>query len=88
MSACPLCDLKTYLRAYWDGAVADGMATDLLEGYLDVKQKLLAVRRKHMKRFRRILLPKELARCYQLEIKFDANTDAQLALTVPLMETD
>ena len=79
--------VEAYLRAYWDGDVTDKMAADLVEDYLDVKQDIIKVQRKHLKKFRKILPPRKVGRFYQLEIKFDADIDAQLALSVPLMET-
>ena len=80
--------IEVYLRAYWDGTVTDKMAKDLVEDYLEVKQDIVKVQRKYLKRFRKALPPKKAARFYQLEIKFDADIDAQLALSVPLMETE
>ena len=79
--------IEAYLRAYWDGNVTDEMAKDLVEDHLDVEQDILKVRRKHLKKIRKILPPRKVGRFYQLEIKFDADIDAQLALSVPLMET-
>ncbi len=79
--------IEAYLRAYWDGNVTDKMAKDLVEDHLAIEQEILKVRRKHLKKFRKILPPRKVGRFYQLEIKFDADIDAQLALSVPLMET-
>ena len=79
--------IEAYLRAYWDGTVTDKMAKDLVDDFLDVEQDIIKVRRKHLKKFRKALPPKKVARFYQLENKFDADIDAQLALSVPLMET-
>lgn len=79
--------IESYLRAYWDGDVTDKMAADLVEDYLDVKRDIIKMQRKHLEKFRKILPHRKVARFYQLEIKFDADIDAQLALSVPLMET-
>ena len=75
-----------YVKAYRDGAVSASMAEDLVDDYLDIKQDLLKVQNKHLKKLRKILPPRKLGRFYQLENKLDAETDAQLALFIPLMD--
>ena len=75
-----------YVKAYRTGAVTASMAETLVDDYLDIKQDLLKVQRKHLKKLRKILPPRKLGRLYQLENKLDAESDAQLALFIPLMD--
>jgi len=78
--------IADYLKAYRAGAVTASMADALVDDYLDIKQELLKVQRKHLKKLRKILPPRKVGRFFQLENKLDAETDAQLALFIPLMD--
>lgn len=80
--------IANYLEAYWDGTISGDMADDFVDDYLEVKQDLVKVQRRHLKAFRRILPSLKVARLYQLETKLEADVNAQLALHVPLIETD
>lgn len=75
-----------YLEAYRAATVSEELATSLVDDYLDIKQELLKVQRRHLKKFRRVLPPRKVGRFYQLESKLDAELEAQLALFVPLMD--
>ena len=75
-----------YLKRYRAGDVSEDYAQDLLDQGLDVKQDLLKVQKRFLKRFRKSLPVRKLVRFYQLENKMDAEIDAQLAIVVPLMD--
>jgi len=62
------------------------MANSLVDDYLDIKADILKIQRKHLKRFRKIVSPLKVTRFFQLENKLDAETDAQLAVFVPLID--
>lgn len=80
--------IAKYLEAYWDGTISADMADAFVDDYLDVKQNLIKVQRKHLKTFRKILPPLKVARLYQLETKLESDVNAQIALHVPLIEAD
>jgi hypothetical protein len=59
-------------------------ANRLLDEYLDIKAKEVAVRQKHVKAFRKLLPPEKVTRFFQLENKLDAVVNYELAQAVPL----
>lgn len=62
----------------------DEQANRLLDEYLDIKAKEVAVRQKHVKAFRKLLPASKVTRFFQLENKLDAVVNFELAQTVPL----
>jgi hypothetical protein len=75
-----------YLETYRSGTVTDTYAAQLIDNVLEVKHDLLRLQKKYLKRFRRVLPIRKVARFYQLENKMDAEIDAQLAVVIPLMD--
>ena len=75
-----------YLTAYRSGAMDNDSAEEMLDEYFNIKSDLLRTRKQYVRKFRRILPMLKVARFYQLETKFFANIDAELALAVPLVE--
>jgi hypothetical protein len=77
-----------FLRAYDAGDLNDAYAEELLDEWLQYKEDLLKVQKQHVRKFRKVLPVRKVARFYQLENKMDAEIDAELAVFVPLMEAD
>lgn len=77
-----------YMRRYEAGQFSDDYADGMLDDYFDIKNDLLRVRKRHIRQFDKILPGLKVARFYQLENKFFANIDAELALSVPLIEAN
>lgn len=75
-----------YLKRYRAGEVSEDYAEELLDQGLDIKQDLLKVQRRYLKRFQKALPIRKVVRFYQLESKMDAQIDAQLAVAIPLMD--
>lgn len=80
--------IGAYLRAYEAGEVSDEYAEKLLNDWLQYQQDLLTVQKQHVRKFSKILPMRKVARFYQLENKMDAEIDAELAVFIPLMESD
>ena len=80
--------ISEYLRRYEEGQFSDDYADGMLDDYFDIKSDLLRVRKRHIRQFGKILPGVKVARFYQLENKFFANIDAELALSVPLIEAN
>jgi hypothetical protein len=78
--------IGVYLKRYRAGDVSEDYAEELLDEGLDVKQDLLKVQNRYLKRFKKTLPIRKLVRFYQLENKMDAEIDAQLAIVIPLMD--
>ncbi len=77
-----------YMRQYESGEVTDEDADEMLDSYFDIKSDLLRARKKYIRRFRKIMPMLKVARFYQLENKMNATIDAELALLVPLVESN
>ena len=80
--------IADYMRQYESGELTDEDAEEMLEGYFDIKSDLLRKRKKYVRQFRKILPMLKVARFYQLENKMNAAIDAELALLVPLVESN
>jgi hypothetical protein len=80
--------IADYMQQYRSGMLTDVYAEEMLDGYFDIKSDLLRKRKKYIRRFKKILPMLKVARFYQLENKMNADIDAQLALLVPLVESN
>ena len=78
--------IAQYVRRYDDADLSDEYADELIDSYFKIKRELLDVQEKYLPKFRRVLPPMKVARFFQLEIKMNAEIDAQLALAVPLVD--
>jgi hypothetical protein len=67
-----------------DAKLNDEQATRLLNEYLSLKAKEVAVRQKHVALFRKLLSPVKVTRFFQLENKLDAVVNYELAAAIPL----
>ena len=65
--------------------LSDELATSLVKDSMDVQEDLLKVRKKYLKKFKRVLTPKTLARFYQIENKLDAVANVTMAQGIPLV---
>jgi len=52
---------------------------------MKVQSDLLKVRKKYLKKFKKVLPPKTLARFYQIENKLDAVSNVTMAQGIPLV---
>ena len=75
-----------YLRLHRAGEISEADAERFLDEGLAFRKNLLAVRRNYLKKFKRVLPTRQVARFYQLENKLDVEVDAQLAVAIPLMD--
>ena len=77
-----------YMRHYEAGQFSEEYAERMLDDYFEIKNEMLQERRNFIPQFGEILPKRKVALFYQLENKFFANVDAELALAVPLIETN
>jgi hypothetical protein len=80
--------IGSYLKVYEAGELSDEYAEGLLNDWLKYEEDLLKVQKQYVRKFRKVLPMLKVARFYQLENKMDAEIDAELAVFVPLMESD
>ena len=78
--------LTEFVTRYRQGTLGDRDADRLLDGYLDVKNDTIRLRKRYVGKFRRVLPGVKVTRFYQLENKIQADVDAVLARTVPLAD--
>lgn len=78
--------IAEYLRRYDDADLSDEYANELLDTYFGIQEELLQVQQEFLPEFRAVLPALKVARFYQLENKFNAEINAQLALVVPLVD--
>jgi hypothetical protein len=80
--------IADYMQQYRSGALTDAYAEEMLDSYFDIKSDLMRKRKKYIRQFKKILPMLKVARFYQLENKMNADVDAELALLVPLVESN
>jgi len=77
--------LEDYAENYQD--LSDRMATNLLNDYLDNEMDRVASKKAYIREFSSILPPQKVAQYFQIENKMDAVIKADMAMTIPLIET-
>ncbi len=65
--------------------LTDEQAVDLLEEHFKFQQERVKVRKSYMKKFKKVLSGKQLARFYQIDGKIDTIIDFDIARAVPLV---
>ena len=78
--------IAEYMRRYDDADLSDEYANEMLETYFGIQEELLQVQQEFLPEFRAVLPALKVARFYQLENKFNAEINSQLALVVPLVD--
>ncbi len=66
--------------------LTDEKALGMLDDYLDLQKKKIALKKKYVKRFKKVLTPKKLVQYYQTENKMDAIIMVELARGIPLVK--
>ena len=59
-----------------------------MENFFAIKRELLDVKTRFLPKFKEAVSPLKVARFYQIENKIDADIDAQLAIAIPLIESE
>jgi hypothetical protein len=77
--------ITDYAKNY--GTLTDMQAEAMLKESQEIAKKQLSVREDYMKKFKKILPPKKVARFYQIESKLDAVINYELAQEIPLVST-
>jgi hypothetical protein len=66
--------------------LTDKKALSMLDDYLDFQKKKVALKKKYVKKFKKVLTPKKLVQYYQIENKMDAIIMVELARGIPLVK--
>jgi len=77
--------ITDYAKSY--ETMTDLQAEAMLKELQEIAKKQLSVREDYMKKFKKVLPPKKLARFYQIENKLDAIVGYELASEIPLVKT-
>jgi hypothetical protein len=75
-----------YSDNYKSNNLTDEKALGMLDDYLDFQKKKVALRKKFVKKFKKVLTPKKLVQYYQIENKMDAIIMVELAREIPLVK--
>ncbi len=78
--------LTAYLAAYRAGTVAEEMANQVIDDYLQIQADILNIKKEYLTEFRNALPARKAARFYQLENKMDLGLESQLSMIVPLID--
>jgi hypothetical protein len=78
--------ITDYADSYVSGQLSDEQANRFVKEFLSLQSDLLEVRKHYVKKFSKVLSPKKVMRLYQIENKFDAIVNAELAQQIPLAE--
>jgi hypothetical protein len=76
--------IEDFAKHYKYESLSDEKAEEMIKEFLSVMQDENKLRRKHLKRFMKVLPAKKVLRYYQIENKLDAMIDLELAATIPL----
>lgn len=68
--------------------MSDEKADELWQGALSYQQQLLKLKKSYYKKFKKIIPPGKAAKYFQIENKIEALVNANLALEIPLIETN
>jgi hypothetical protein len=68
------------------GVISDREANNMMDEYLMFEQEKIGLQYTYLRRFRKILPPKQVTRLFQLENKMDAVVRYELATKVPLVD--
>lgn len=78
--------ISDYVQRYDSGDISDAYADELIETFFRIKRERLDVQERYVPKFKKVLPAVKVAQFYQLENKINAEIDAQLAISVPLIE--
>jgi len=78
--------ITDYADAYRNNSLSDKDAAKLLDRYLKSLQNRVKVKKNFVRKFKKVLPAKKVARFYQLDHRIDLLVDMQIARGVPLVE--
>lgn len=78
--------IADYIQHYDRGDISTDYADELIKSFFVIKREILDIQESYVPKFRKILPAVKVAQFYQLENKINAEIDAQLAVSVPLIE--
>ena len=68
------------------GVLSDEEAGQMLNEYLDLEEKRIALKKSYIEKFKKILPQKKMMQYYQLENKIEATMKFELAINTPVVE--
>jgi len=76
--------LITYISKY--ETLTDDQAGKLVDEYLSLETRRIALKRSYVEKFKQIISPKKMMRYYQLESKIEATLKFEIAVNTPVVE--
>lgn len=78
--------ITDYADSYVSGQLTDEEAKRFVKEFLSIQSDAVNVRKRYVSKFSKVLPTKKVMRLYQIENKFDAVVNAELAARIPLVE--
>ena len=73
--------VKQYEASY--AAVDDATALEMVDEILAIQTERVEIKQEYVRKFQKILIPKQVVRWYQIENKMDAVYRAEMAVSIP-----
>lgn len=78
--------ITDYADAYRNNSLSDKVAAKLLDRSLAVQEKRVKVKKRFVKKFKKVLSAKNVARFYQIDNRVDLLVQMQASSAIPLVE--
>jgi hypothetical protein len=75
-----------YADAYRNNSLSDKAAVKLIDRFLSVQEKRVKIKKRFVKKFKKVLSAKNVARFYQIDNRVDLLVQMQTSSGIPLVE--
>jgi hypothetical protein len=80
--------ITDFAALYNEGRITGGDADMFTDTRLEIEVSILAIERKYLPKFRAVLSSLKATRFYQLENQMNAESEAQIAMAIPLVDLE
>lgn len=80
--------ITDFAALYNEGRITGGDADNFTDTRMEIEATILAIEREYLPRFRAVLSSLKATRFYQLENQMNAESEAQLAMAIPLVDLE
>jgi hypothetical protein len=75
-----------YADAYRNNSLSDKAATKLIDRFLSVQERRVKIKKRFVRKFKKVLSAKNVARFYQIDNRVDLLVQMQISGGIPLVE--
>jgi hypothetical protein len=80
--------ITTFANLYNEGQITSEDAEAFVDGHMEIEAAFQQIKKDYVHRLREVMSPFKVTRFYQIESKMDAESEAQLALAIPLVDPE